>query len=258
MKHWHRCQRWTRRGATCPFRRWEDHEDTEDDQEEDAPEKDPVGIPIPAKRPVRPDKLKAVVEEQVKKIIEETITAPAPHVQGVRGQILAGGPVLDNVPVDEPVPPPSGEPQPAPEPPATVPKPIPPGRPGQLGKPGDPFGLPTAALLAVAAAIGIAVLTRNPGSAVRRIAAIVPVLIPGAAEDALASQILHPGMTRDEDLRLSERTSRVPGHPGGPRREDIPPEPRQESPPKARPLLFNASERMDQMFAGVTGDRPPF
>ncbi len=33
MKHWHRCQRWTRRAMSCPFIGAEDHEDTEDADE---------------------------------------------------------------------------------------------------------------------------------------------------------------------------------------------------------------------------------
>ncbi len=33
MKHWHRCQRWTRRAMSCPFIGTEEHEDTEDADE---------------------------------------------------------------------------------------------------------------------------------------------------------------------------------------------------------------------------------
>ncbi len=33
MKHWHRCQRWIRRGMSCPFSLVDEHEDTEDSDE---------------------------------------------------------------------------------------------------------------------------------------------------------------------------------------------------------------------------------
>ncbi len=61
MKHWHRCQRWTRRAMSCPFIGAEEHEDTEDADE--FLDFTTVRKPAPRKVPDKEAKAKVGVRE---------------------------------------------------------------------------------------------------------------------------------------------------------------------------------------------------
>lgn len=75
---WHRCQRWTRLGLSCPFRRQEGHKD-DDDQGE--PEPVPVAPPVPKLAPPAKREARAEVKGDIIRQAEEivrTVPQPAP------------------------------------------------------------------------------------------------------------------------------------------------------------------------------------
>ena len=86
MKHWHRCRRWTRFGIGCPYWRYQDHDDEEEQPDDEEPWK-----PIAPERRIKPKPRPAapavavpvpvsVVREKVEAQLEELTREMDDHV----------------------------------------------------------------------------------------------------------------------------------------------------------------------------------
>ncbi len=117
MKHWHRCQRWTRRGMSCPFMVEEEHEDTEDTDEfldftkTPRPRVAGVEVPVPARIPVPQMERELVrVREPRRKLPTQLARARARtpgQLAGAPGipekpSIVTGVPDIKGTPIKEP------------------------------------------------------------------------------------------------------------------------------------------------------------
>ena len=134
MKHWHRCERWTRRGVDCPFGAAIDHD------EDSAPEDDDSApfpmVPVPGRRPTPAARGEA--KKRGRRRTGQLGGAPGiPKIEDMVEEVLRDIPELDD-PEPFPLPaPPLRPPQPEPGmPPAPVPVPVPaPPMPVPAGRP---------------------------------------------------------------------------------------------------------------------------